>query len=172
MKKIAASAILYLVLFLLPGAGRAQSLADFGNAKLVIENGDLKGSYNYSMENGAPLSFSEDAEGDHADFSFACDFDNKKGGSHWIQCIFRITPPGKGTYLFKIPSAATDPSKQADLSMNVDNKMVLEGDAGNVVITNYPTTDGYLIGKFSGTVSDISQKISYKVSGEFKIKKL
>ncbi|HVW98823.1 MAG TPA: hypothetical protein VHA52_00045, partial [Candidatus Babeliaceae bacterium] len=134
--------------------------------------GDLKGNYNYSMENGAPLSFTEDAGGDHADFSFESDFDNKKGESHWIQCIFRIKPPGKGTYLFKDPSATEDPSKEADLSINIDNKMVMDGKAGNVVITNYPATKGYLTGTFSGTVSDMSQKVSYKISGAFKIKRL
>ncbi|HSN08942.1 MAG TPA: hypothetical protein VLS85_07880 [Hanamia sp.] len=172
MKRIIDCTILYIALFLLPFSVTAQSLADFGNAKLIIESGDLKGTYNYSMENGAPLSFTEDAGGDHADFSFESDFDNKKGGSHWIQCIFRITPPGKGTYLFKDPSAAKDPPKEADLSINIDNKMVMDGNAGNVIVTNYPATNGYLIGTFSGAVSDISQKISYKISGAFKIKRL
>lgn len=166
MKRITVCTVLYVALLLLPFSLKAQSLADFGNAKLVIESGDLKGTYNYSMENGAPLGFTEDAGGDHADFSFESDFDNKKGESHWIQCIFRIIPPGKGTYLFK------DPSKEADLSINIDNKMVMDGNAGNVVITNYPATKGYLIGTFSGTVSDISQKVSYKISGAFKIKRL
>ena len=172
MKRITDCTILYIALLLLPCSVAAQSLADFGNAKLVIESGDLKGTYNYSMENGAPLSLTEDAGGDYADFSFESNFDNKKGGSHWIQCIFRITPPGKGTYLFKDPSVATDPQKEADLSINIDNKMVMDGKPGNVNVTNYPATNGYLIGTFSGTVSDVSQKISYKVSGEFKIKKL
>lgn len=172
MKRITDCAVLYIALLLFPFSVTAQSLADFGNAKLVIESGDFKGTYNYSMENGAPLSFTEDAGGDHADFTFENDFDNKNGGSHWIQCVFRITPAGKGTYLFKDPSAANDPSKMADLSINIDNKMVMEGNAGNVVVTNYPAPNGYLIGKFSGTVTDISQKISYKISGSFKIKRL
>lgn len=163
--------ILCVVLLLSSFPGTAQSLADFGNAKLVIESGELKGAYNYSMENGTPLSFTEDA-GDHADFSFESDFDNKKGGSHWIQCIFRITPPGKGSFLFKDPASDKEPAKQADLSINIDNKIVLQGKAGSVVITNYPAAEGYLIGTFDGTVSDVSQKIAYKVSGAFKIKKL
>jgi hypothetical protein len=172
MNKIAKYNILYVGLLLLSFSLKAQSLAEFGNAKLIIESGDLKGSYNYSMESGTPLSFTEDVGGDHADFSFESDFDNKKGGSHWIQCIFRITPPGKGTYLFKDPFPAKDPTKEADLSINIDNKMVMNGNAGNVIVTNYPAKNGYLVGTFSGTVSDISQKISYKVSGAFKIKRL
>lgn len=172
MKRTIAAAFLYVSLFALPIPGSAQSLADFGNAKLVIETGDLKGVYSYSMENGAPLSFSQDADGDHADFSFESDFENRKGESHWIQCIFRVLPAGDGTYFFKDPSAAKDPPKEADLSVNIDNKMVLQGIAGNVTITNYPSTGGYLIGTFSGTVSDNSQKISYKISGQFKIKRV
>lgn len=172
MKRITDCTIVYIALLLLPFSVAGQSLADFGNAMLVIESGELKGTYNYSMENGAPLSFTEDAGGDHADFSFESDFDNKKGGSHWIQCIFRITPPGKGTYLFKEPSAIKGPLKEANLSINIDNQMVMDGKAGNVIITNYPSKNGYLTGTFSGTVSDVSQKISYKISGTFKIKRL
>lgn len=172
MKKSIAYTILYGASLLLYFTSAAQSLADFGNAKLVIESGDLKGTYSYSMDNGAPLSFSEDADGSHADFSFENDFDNKKVGSHWIQCIFRITPPDKGTYLFKYPSASKDPPKEVDLSINIDNKMVLQGKTGTVIITNHPAPGGYLTGTFSGTVIDESQNISYKVSGEFKIKRL
>lgn len=172
MKRFADHRIVYIALLLLPFSVTAQPAADFGNAKLVIESGDLKGTYNFSMANGAPLSFTEDAGGDHADFSFESDFDNKKGGSHWIQCIFRITPSGKGTYLFKDPSAAKDPPREADLSINIDNKMVMDGNAGNVIVTNYPATNGYLTGTFSGTVIDISQKLSYKISGAFKINRL
>lgn len=172
MKKSIAYSILYSASLLLYFTSAAQSLADFGNAKLVIESGDLKGAYSYSMDNGAPLSFSEDADGDHADFSFENDFDNKKGRSHWIQCIFRITPPGKGTYSFKDLASANDPTKQVDLSINIDNKMVLQGKTGTVIVANYPAPDGYLTGTFSATVIDESQNISCKVSGEFKIKRL
>ena len=172
MKRIVAPTIFFLLSIVVSFSARAQSLADFGNAKLVIESGDLKGEYFYSMENGAPLSFTEDADRDHADFSFESDFDNKKGETHWLQCIFRILPAGSGTYLFKDPATSKDPPKEAQLSLNIDNKTVLNAYAGDVQITNYPGGGGYLIGSFSGTLYNISRSVSYKVSGEFKIKRL
>ena len=171
MKKNAFHTVFYLFSVLLSFSAAAQSLADFGNARLIIENGDLKGAYNYLMENGAPLSFSEDADGGYADFSFASDFGTKQGGSHWIQCVFRITPPGKGVYPFKDPSVSESPAMHADLSINIDNKLILQGSKGSIVITNYPATDGYLTGTFNATVHDIAETISYKVSGAFKIKR-
>jgi hypothetical protein len=158
----------------------AQSREDDSYVKLRIQkvnSREAADQYTYSAGNGASISLLQNADGQYADFSFACDFPKTGSQSTWIQGICRITPPGTGKYLLRL-FQGEDPPKMAGLNINIDNNLYLadrqKGTSGTITISLYPVAaSDYMYGTFEAILGDSQDpgeiKNLYKVSGEFKI---
>lgn len=184
MKKIIAL-IAFISGSLLVSSVKAQPSFDMGKVVLSMHPVNSNnpavtpGDYVFSMDNGSPIGFSEVTDGNYTDITFTGTFERNKQTTN-LTCTIRITPSGAGTFIFR-KSGGDDPPKNAIMSINIDNNVVLKGDRqkgaeGQVIVSHYPNSVGdFLTGTFTTILGDSPDdseiKDLYKVTGSFKIKK-
>ncbi|MBX6381271.1 MAG: hypothetical protein IRZ01_11420 [Thermoflavifilum aggregans] len=174
--------VVYILSLLTYFSVNAQPSLDMGKVVLTIQPeqpNDLAapaGTFTFSMENGSPLAFSEASDEGYSDFGFSGDAVTGDK-SFFLTMNIRITPSGTGTFVFS--NKNEDPKKNARITLNVDNNVILIGKQGQVIVTSYPKKNGdFLVGTFSGILTDNGNEVEslpthlYKVSGSFKIKKI
>lgn len=182
MKKIIeiVSCILFFLSF---SSANAQPSLDMGKVVLSIHPVNSNnpavtpGDYVFSMDNGSPIGFSEVTDGNYTDITFTGTFERNKQTTN-LTCTIRITPSGTGTFIFRVGN--DNPPKNATMSINIDNNVVLfgggKGTEGQVIVSHYPKSVGdFLTGTFTATLGDSPDdnaiKDLYKVTGSFRIEK-
>jgi len=170
---------------LLVSPANAQPSADMGKVVLSIHPVNstnpavTPGDYVFSMDNGSPIGLTEVSDGNYTDITFTGTFERNKQTTN-LTCSIRVTPSGDGTFIFR-KNEGGNPPKNAIMSINIDNNVVLRGDRqkgaeGQVIVAHYPKDVGdFLTGTFTATLgnspNDDEIKDLYKVTGSFKIKK-
>ncbi|MGN6603872.1 MAG: hypothetical protein ACTHK8_15560 [Ginsengibacter sp.] len=158
----------------------SQSWLDMGEAKLTIQKWNSKESpvtYNFTSEQGCVFGLSNN-NGEYADFSFNGDFE-KGNSSTFVQVICRITPAAEGTFLLTNYDG-NDPKNPGSISVNINNNLILidgkKGTSGKITVSKYPGAGGFMSGTYEAVLSDSPDpgaiKNLYKISGNFKIKRL
>lgn len=127
----------------------------------------------FSSDSGHTVYLNTKNEGTLSDFGFSGDFTINTGEVESIMPDFNISPPGAGTFML-VPFNSTPKSfSHITITFTGETGVITDQSkscSGSVTISKYPPIGGYMTGSFHAIITNNIN--NYKVSGEFKIKRV